>query len=131
MSQEKAMTRLLKAIENPYTRILGHMTGRLLLSRECYPLDIPVILEACARHKVVIELNAHPRRLDIDWQWIELALENGVLISINPDAHSTEGIEDIRYGILAAQKGGLPTSANLSSYSLVLFEKWLLNGKSL
>ena len=131
MSQEKAMTRLLKAIENPYTRILGHMTGRLLLSREGYPLHIPTILEACARHKVVIELNAHPRRLDIDWQWIELALEKGVLISINPDAHSTEGIEDIRYGILAAQKGGLPASSNLSSYSLALFEEWLLNEKSL
>lgn len=130
MSQEKAMARLLKAVENPYTRILGHMTGRLLLSREGYPVDVAAIIEACAHHKVVIELNAHPRRLDIDWEWIELALEKGVLISINPDAHSIEGIDDIRYGILAAQKGGLPSAFNLSSHSLTNFEDWLLNGKS-
>lgn len=130
MSQEKAMARLLKAIENPHTRILGHLTGRLLLSREGYPLDMPAIIDACAHYKVVIELNAHPRRLDIDWEWIELALEKEVLISINPDAHSIDGIGDIHYGILAAQKGGLPTSANLSSYSLASFEEWLLKGKS-
>jgi DNA polymerase (family 10) len=131
MSQEKAMTRLLKAIENPHTRILGHLTGRLLLSREGYPLDMPAIIEACAHHKVVIELNAHPRRLDIDWEWIDLALEKEVLLSIDPDAHSTDGIDDLRYGILAAQKGGLPTSANLSSYSLADFEEWLFKRKSL
>lgn len=129
MNEEKATTRLIKAIENPYTRILGHLTGRLLLSRKGYPLNMPAILEACAHYNVVIELNAHPRRLDLDWEWIEPALEQEILISINPDAHSTEGIDDTRYGIIAAQKGGLPSSANLSSFSLTAFEQWLFDGK--
>jgi DNA polymerase (family 10) len=129
MNEEKATARLIKAIENPYTRILGHLTGRLLLSRKGYPLDMPAILEACANCKVVIELNAHPRRLDLDWEWIEPALVKGILISINPDAHNTEGIDDTRYGIIAAQKGGLPSSSNLSSFSLAAFEQWLLDGK--
>jgi DNA polymerase (family 10) len=85
------MTRLLKAIENPYTTILGHMTGRLLLSRPGYPVDHKAIIAACVKHKVAIELNAHPRRLDMDWRWISYALDQGALISIDPDAHSTNG----------------------------------------
>jgi DNA polymerase (family 10) len=118
MNEEKAMMRLLNAIRNPYTTILGHMTGRLLLSRPGYPVDHVTIIEACVENKVVIELNAHPRRLDIDWRWIDIALEKGALISIDPDAHSTEGYEDCRYGVLAAQKGGLTAKKNLSSFSL-------------
>jgi DNA polymerase (family X) len=129
MNQEKATARLIKAIENPYTSILGHLTGRLLLSRKGYPLDMPAILGACAQHRVAIELNAHPRRLDIDWEWIDAALEKGILLSINPDAHSTEGIDDTRYGIIAAQKGGLPSTSNLSSFTLANFEQWLFERK--
>ena len=130
MSAEKATARLLKAIKNPYTSILGHMTGRLLLSREGYPVDHKQIIDACADCGVCIELNAHPRRLDIDWRWIDKALEKGVLISINPDAHSIEGIEDVRYGVLVAQKAGLQASANLSSFTKAHFEEWLTNHKS-
>jgi len=125
MTEEKAMTRLIKAIENPYTRILGHMTGRLLLSRNGYPVDHRKIIDACAANKVVIEINAHPRRLDIDWRWIGLAMERGVLLSINPDAHFIEGYEDVKYGVLAAQKGGLTKEWNLSSFGLKEFERWL------
>jgi DNA polymerase (family 10) len=77
MTEEKAMSRLLKAIENPYTTILGHMTGRLLLSRNGYPVNINAIISACKEHKVVIELNAHPRRLDLDWHFIPQAIEPG------------------------------------------------------
>lgn len=117
MTEEKAMMRLLKAIENPYTFILGHMTGRLLLSRPGYPVNHHTIIDACAEHKVVIELNAHPRRLDIDWSHIEYAREKGVLISIDPDAHAIEGYDDCRYGVLVAQKAGLTAAANLSSFS--------------
>jgi DNA polymerase (family 10) len=117
MSEEKAMTRLMKAIQNPYTTILGHMTGRLLLSRPGYPVDHIAIIEACKENQVVIEINAHPRRLDIDWQWIPEALDRGVMLSINPDAHSTAGYLDIHYGVLAAQKGGLTKEKNLSSFS--------------
>ncbi|MBC8035077.1 MAG: DNA polymerase/3'-5' exonuclease PolX [Chitinophagaceae bacterium] len=125
MSEEKAMVRLLKAIENPFTTILGHMTGRLLLSRSGYPVDHKKIIDACVANKVVIELNAHPRRLDIDWRYIPYAMEKGALLSINPDAHSTKGYLDIKYGVLAAQKGGLTKDNNLSSFSLKELEDYL------
>ncbi|MEY3437228.1 MAG: hypothetical protein RL335_1684 [Bacteroidota bacterium] len=125
MNAEKAMHRLLTAISNPYTTILGHMTGRLLLSRPGYPVNHEQIIEACKKHKVVIELNAHPRRLDIDWRFIQRATQAGVFISINPDAHSIEGFDDVRYGVLAAQKGGLTAKQNLSSFSRAEFEKFI------
>ena len=118
MNLEKAMSRLLGAIQNPHTRILGHPTGRLLLSREGYPVDHKTLIDACAEHEVVIELNAHPRRLDIDWRWIEYALEKKLLISIDPDAHSIAGYHDVHYGVLAAQKAGVTAAQNLSSFSL-------------
>lgn len=125
MTEEKAMMRLLKAIENPYTTILGHMTGRLLLSRSGYPVDHKKIIDACVANKVVIELNAHPRRLDIDWRWIPYALEKGAILSVNPDAHHVDGYADIKYGVLAAQRGGLVKERNLSSYSLKEFEQYI------
>ncbi len=125
MTEEKAMMRLLNAIENPYTSILGHMTGRLLLSRNGYPVNHERIIDACVANDVVIELNAHPRRLDIDWRWINLATEKGVLISINPDAHSIDGFNDCTYGVLVAQKAGLTKFQNLSSYSRSDFESFL------
>ncbi|MBL0273559.1 MAG: DNA polymerase/3'-5' exonuclease PolX [Chitinophagaceae bacterium] len=125
MTEEKAMKRLIAAIENPYTTILGHMTGRLLLSRNGYPVDHKKIIEACAANNVVIELNAHPRRLDIDWTWIDFALEKKVLLSIDPDAHSLDGYDDVKYGVLAAQKGGMMKENNLSSFTLKQFEVWL------
>ncbi len=118
MSEEKAMNRLLNAIQNPYTRILGHPTGRLLLSRAGYPVDHKTLIDACAAHAVVIELNAHPRRLDLDWRWIDYALQKNVMISIDPDAHSIAGYHDIHYGVLAAQKGGVTAANNLSSFNL-------------
>jgi DNA polymerase (family 10) len=125
MSEEKAMQRVMAAIENPYTTILGHPTGRLLLSRKGYPIDLEKIIDACIANKVAIEINAHPRRLDLDWSWVHIAQEKGALLSINPDAHNTDGYDDIRYGVLAAQKGGLKKENNLSSFSLVKFEEYL------
>ena len=125
MTEEKANQRLLKAIENPYTRILGHMTGRLLLSRNGYPVNHKLIIEACAANNVVIEINAHPRRLDMDWRWIDYALSKSVLLSINPDAHALDGFDDVKWGVLAAQKGGLTKENNLSSFSLQQFTGWL------
>ena len=118
MSPEKAMSRLLGAIQNPHTRILGHPTGRLLLSRAGYPVDHQTLIDACAEYGVVIELNAHPRRIDLDWRWIPYALQKNVMISIDPDAHTIAGYHDIHYGVLAAQKGGLTADKNLSSFSL-------------
>lgn len=107
MDEEKATQRLLKAIANPHTTILGHPTGRLLLSRAGYPIDHTRIIDACAEHNVAIELNANPYRLDLDWRWIPYAVAKGVKISINPDAHAMGGIDDVKYGVLAARKGGL------------------------
>ncbi len=130
MTEEKAMQRLITAIENPYTTILGHMTGRLLLSRKGYPVDHKKIIDACAANKVVIELNAHPSRLDIDWREIDYALEKNVLISIDPDAHSIEGFKDTRYGVLAAQKAMVTKEQNLSSMGLREFETFVQNRKA-
>jgi DNA polymerase (family 10) len=125
MTGEKAMMRLLNAVKNPFTSILGHCTGRLLLSRAGYPVDHQQLVDACAENNVVIELNAHPRRLDIDWRFIDYCLEKNVLISIDPDAHSVEGFHDIKYGVLAAQKAGLAAQQNLSCFSLDAFEAFL------
>ena len=129
MTEEKAMMRLINAIENPYSSILGHLTGRLLLSRNGYPVNHQKIIDACAANKVVIEINAHPRRLDIDWRWVRAALDKNVLLSINPDAHSIEGFDDCRFGVLIAQKAGLSAAQNLSSFSLKQFETFVAEQK--
>lgn len=126
MSREKATARVLRAIENPHTSILGHPTGRLLLSREGYPLDWEAIFDACARHKVVIELNANPYRLDLDWTLIPEATRRGIPVSINPDAHSKDGVHDTRYGVFAARKGGLTAAQCLNTKSLDDFSAWLM-----
>jgi len=129
MDEEKAMMRLIKAIENPYTTMLGHMTGRLLLRREGYPLDTHKIIDACADNNVIIELNANPYRLDIDWRHIEYALNKGVLISINPDAHEQDGILDTHFGVLAGRKGGLLKSTTFNTFSLADIKKHFSNKK--
>lgn len=127
MSQEKATARLLRAIENPYTTILGHPTGRLLLSREGYPIDHKVIIDACAEHRVVVEINASPWRLDLDWRWISYCMEKGVLLSINPDAHAMEGYLDMHYGVANARKGGLTKDMTFNAFSLEQMEAYLAN----
>jgi len=121
MDEEKAMSRLLKAIENPFTTILGHPTGRLLLAREGYPLQMSKIIDACAANRVVIELNASPYRLDLDWRYIHEAQEKGCLISINPDAHEIAGLWDMKYGVEIARKGGLLTKNTFNALSVEEF----------
>ena len=111
-------------VHTSYT-FLGHPTGRLLLSRKGYPIDYKKVIDACAANGVVIELNANPYRLDLDYQWIPYATEKGVSIAINPDAHSLEGIKDIHFGVLAARKGYLQREDCLNSKSLAAFENWL------
>ena len=130
MDEEKAMMRLLKAIENPYTNILGHMTGRLILSREGYPVNHKTIIDACAKHNVAIEINANPYRLDIDHTWIPYCMERGVDIFINPDAHSIEGISDIKYGVNSARKGALWKEKCINTLSLPDFENYIAKQKS-
>ncbi|KAA3436426.1 DNA polymerase/3'-5' exonuclease PolX [Rufibacter hautae] len=107
MDMVKATDRLVNAIQNPYTTMLGHPTGRLLLRREGYPIDHKTVIDACAANQVIIEINANPWRLDLDWRWVEYALSQNVLLSINPDAHSMRGYDDMRYGVLVGRKGGL------------------------
>lgn len=116
MNEEKAMSRIIRAIENPFVNILGHMTGRLLLSRKGYPIDHKKIIDACKANGVVIELNANPHRLDIDYTWIPYCIDQGVLISINPDAHNLKGVHDIKYGVMAARKGGLTKQECINTY---------------
>ncbi len=130
MPVEKAMERLMAAIQNPYTSIMGHLTGRLLLKREGYPIDHRTIIEACAAHDVAIEINASPWRLDMDWRWVNYALDRGVLISINPDSHSVGGISDIEFGVRIAQKTGLTPERNLSSFSLAQMEEYVVRQKA-
>jgi DNA polymerase (family X) len=127
MNEEKATERLIKAIENPYTTILGHPTGRLLLSRSGYPINHKKVIDACAANQVIIEINANPLRLDLDWRWHQYAISKGVLLSINPDAHRKEGFNDMKYGTLIARKGGLSKENCLNALNLeqisILFEQ--------
>ncbi|NOW96105.1 DNA polymerase/3'-5' exonuclease PolX [Mucilaginibacter sp. SG564] len=125
MAEEKATARLIKAIENPFTTILGHMTGRQLLVRPGYPLDFKKVIDACATNGVVIELNANPYRLDMDWSHIPYALEKGVMISIDPDSHSIHEIDNIRWGVSAARKGGLTKAMTWNAQPLAFIEDWL------
>jgi len=129
MDEEKATARIIKAIENPYTTILGHPTGRLLLSRLGYPLDHGKVIDACAANGVAIELNAHPYRLDLDWRWLNTAIEKGVLISINPDAHHTDGLSDMRFGVNVARKAGIGPHHVLNAMDLITFTSWLSSRK--
>ena len=130
MDEERATKRLIKAIENPYTTILGHMTGRQLLIRPGYPVNFEKVIDACAANGVVIEINANPYRLDMDWSHIPYALKKGVMISINPDAHSIAEIDNIRWGVAAARKGGLTRDMTWNAMSLAKIEQWLKKRES-
>ena len=107
LSQEEQTQRMLNAISNPYLDIIGHPTGRILLGRAGYPLDIDAVIEAAAAHGTCIEINAHPSRLDLDWRYVHKARNKGIKIPVNPDAHALAGIDDMRYGIGIARKGWL------------------------
>jgi DNA polymerase (family 10) len=124
MNEEKAMSRLISAIENPYTTILGHPTGRLLLLREGYPINHKKIIDACAANKVAIEINANPYRLDLDWRYIDYALNKGIMLCINPDAHNIEGLKDMYYGLQIARKGGLTKENCLNAFTTEELKKF-------
>ncbi|TWR29091.1 DNA polymerase/3'-5' exonuclease PolX [Mucilaginibacter pallidiroseus] len=118
MPENKATARLIKAIENPYTTILGHPTGRLLLSRKGYEIDYKKVIDACAANNVIIEINSNPVRLDLDWSWHQYAMQKGVMLSINPDAHRNSGFHDMHFGINAARKGGVTKQNCLNTLSV-------------
>jgi DNA polymerase (family 10) len=102
--------RIVRAVHSPHVDILGHATGRLLLRRPGYEVDLEAVIEACAQSGTVIEINANPRRLDLDWRWVIRARDAGCLFTINPDAHSATGFDDLRYGVTMARKAGLTVS---------------------
>lgn len=118
MPRESMMERMRNAITNPYTRILGHPTGRLLLRRNGSDLDLNELVELAARHNTAIEINANPRRLDLDWRYGNKARETGMMTSINPDAHKITDIDYIKYGVKIAQKGKYDKARVLNTKSV-------------
>ncbi len=128
---EAEMTkRIIRAMENPYITILGHPTGRLLLKREGYAIDIPAVLDAAAATGTWIEINAAPKRLDLDWRWWPMAKEKGVKCVINPDAHRVERLQDLWFGVGVARKGWLTKGDVMNCLSLVKMEKALAAKRS-
>ncbi|HEY4034975.1 MAG TPA: PHP domain-containing protein, partial [Ktedonobacteraceae bacterium] len=124
LSPEEQTQRMLRAIANPYVDIIGHPTGRILLGRAGYSLDMEAVIEAAAVHGTCIEINASPSRLDMDWRLLRKARDKGIKIPINPDAHTLAGIDDMRYGIGSARKGWLRVSDvlnTLASEALLAF----------
>jgi DNA polymerase (family 10) len=117
--------RILRAVGNPFVTVLGHMTGRQLLRRPGYDVDIEKILAACAKCRVAVEINANPWRLDLDWRWHARALELGCMMSINPDAHSTSEIDLTHWGVEMARKGRVPPERVLNALDLPTLTEWL------
>jgi DNA polymerase (family X) len=125
MEREAQTQRLLRAVANPFVTVLGHMTGRLLLHRPGYDVDVEPVPAACAKHGVAIEINANPWRLDLDWRWHQLGLDLGCAFSINPDAHSIAEIDLVRWGVAMARKGGVSADRVLNAMDLAAFRRWL------
>lgn len=129
MKKDEATKRLTTALKNPYLTFLGHMTGRLLLGRSGYEIDVDEIVKTAVRNKKIIEINANPHRLDIDWRSIRKAKAAGVKFSINPDAHSKAGLSDFLYGVFIARKGWLTKESLLNTMNVEQIKKFLKNAK--
>ena len=124
-SEEEMTARIIKAIENPHTHMLGHLTGRLLLRREAYQVNVQKVIDAAIANNTAIELNANPARLDMDWRHWQKAAEKGLLCAINPDAHRTEGLEHVKAGVQAARKGWLEPEQVINTWPLDKVLNWL------
>jgi DNA polymerase (family X) len=127
-SAEEMTARLLKAIENPNVSIIGHPTGRILLRRDAYPYDMDAVLEAAAKNKVAMELNAYPDRLDLCDRHLRMAKQHGVKIVINTDSHHTTHMEKIRYGVLQARRAWLTRDDVLNTLSVERFASAMKHG---
>lgn len=110
LTENEMTKRVIKAIESPHVTMIGHLTGRLLLLRKPYDINVSKIIDACAKNNTIIEINANPRRLDMDWRWWKKAKDKGVKCSINPDAHKIEHFQYLHFGVKIAQKGWLESS---------------------
>src|SRR5699024_1758170 len=129
LPRDKMMLRLRNAIMNPHTHMIGHPTGRLLLKRSESDLNMNELIELAAEHHTAIEINANPWRLDMDWRHGNKALEAGLFSSVNPDAHSIEGIDNIQYGVRIARKARFGKDRILNTKSPMEFEKWLMDAR--
>jgi DNA polymerase (family 10) len=123
--KDEQTDRIVRAVSHPAVTIVGHMTGRQLLRRPGYDVDVEKILQACAHHDVAVEINANPWRLDIDWRWHGRALELGCMMSINPDAHSPKELDLTHWGVVMARKGGVPPERVLNTMDLQTITNWL------
>ena len=130
LSRDEQTKRIITAVSNPYTTILGHMTGRQLLRRPGYDVDVEAVLKACAKHDVAVEINGNPYRLDLDWRWHRMALEHGCVLSINPDAHSISELNLVQWGVASARKGGVGKQHVLNSWDLRAFLDYLAKRKA-
>ena len=124
MTETEMTKRICKAMENCYITMLAHPTGRLLLSREPYKIDMHKVIASAAKNGVSIEINSNPNRLDLDWRFCKLAKEKGVKMSINPDSHSPDGLGDIAYGIGIARKGWLEKGDVLNTMTFDQLKKY-------
>jgi DNA polymerase (family 10) len=125
MTESEATKRIIEALKNKYVTMLGHPTGRLLLERDGYPVNMIDVINAAADYGKIIEINSHPLRLDLDWRLCKYAKEKGVKISINPDAHNVDGLKDVRYGVGIARKGWLEVKDVINCWLLKDVEKYL------
>ncbi|NUN71135.1 MAG: DNA polymerase/3'-5' exonuclease PolX [Bacteroidetes bacterium] len=125
LSEADMTKRIMKALKNKHVTMLGHLTGRLLLERDGYPLNQTEIINAAADLGKIIEINAHPMRLDLDWRMVRYAVQKGVLISVNPDAHVVTGLQDVKYGVGIARKGWCRKKDILNTRTLKGIESYL------
>jgi DNA polymerase (family 10) len=125
LGEDEQTRRILRAMENPYVDVLGHVTGRLLLAREGYALDLERILRSAADRGIALEVNAHPHRLDLDWPNLRRGLELGMKTCINPDAHSVEGLGDVVHGLGVARKGWCTAEDALNAFPLQRLQDYL------
>jgi len=130
MAKEEMTERIKTALRNPFTTILAHPTGRLLLKRESYEVSLPEVLATAAEQGVAVELNSNPKRLELDWRHIARAQSLGIQIPICPDAHSIEGISNVTWGVVAARKGGLAPENIPNAWSLSEVKDWLASRRA-
>lgn len=130
LSEAEMTKRIIRAMENEHVTMLGHLTGRILLRRDAYAVDIEKIIDCAAETRTVIELNCNPKRLDMDWRWWHRARDRGVLTSINPDAHATRQLQFLAYGVRLARKGWLRREDAINTKTLQEIRAWLALPKS-
>ena len=125
LSEEDQTHRICKALSNPYVTMLGHPTGRLLLARRGYRVDLDRVIATAAQHHKVLEINGSRHRLDLDWRWVRVAKAHGLRFCVNPDAHAVEEFENVSLGVNVAKKAGLSKADVLNTRSAAAMKSFL------